>query len=201
MAQGIQDFYRVARQRQFNRDFQLRVVSWNFDLPENEDVLTEEDLVLLRTAVLPEITTTINTAPYMGLDFNVPGTTKFPGSQNWAVEFYSTQQQNIRARFERAMLRRFDYLQSSTGNLQLPQKGSIVELQLVDDQLRALNDRIYTLVGAFITNLGAVNYDMTASGAVQRVPATVAYQYWYSTSQVGGLAADPTDGNEDGFEE
>lgn len=180
---GIQEFYRLAQERQFNRDFQLRVTTWSD--PNVGLELGEDDLLLLRSATLPQIQTSIQQAPFMGMNFNVPGTTVFPGSQNWGVEFYSTQIDNIRSRFEQAILERYNYIGDSSGNLQLPNLGeSIVELALVDDNLEPIDDRIYTLEGAFVTQLADVNYNMTANGAIQSFGATVAYQYWYSTSMV-----------------
>ena len=103
MAQGIKEFYQEAQTRGFQRDFQLRLIDWSVlnDTGDGEgNIMDEEDFVLLKTATLPQMETTINPAPFMGLEFNVPGTTKFPGSKAWNVEFYMTQSKNLRNIFQ-----------------------------------------------------------------------------------------------------
>ena len=182
MSQGIKEFYQEAAGRGLQRDFQLRIVSWNLlnsgagNLAST--ALTDLDTVLLKTATLPQMETTINPAPFMGLEFNVPGTTKFPGSKAWNLEFYMTQQANLRNKFIETLKRNFDFENNSTGNLQLPPQFLGVQFSLVDDQLQAITR--YMLHGAFITSVGEVSFDLTGSGAIQKLPVTIAYQYWTS---------------------
>ena len=172
MSQGIQDFYRIAAGRGLQRDFQLRITLWNMT---NSPVLTDLDNVLLKTATLPQMETTINPAPFMGLEFNVPGTTKFPGSKAWNLEFYMTQQANLRDTFVTALTTNFN-INNSSGNLRLPPETDTVQFALVDDNLRAITN--YTLYGAFVAAVGDVSFDLTGSGVIQKIPVTIAYQYW-----------------------
>jgi hypothetical protein len=75
------------------------------------------------------------------------------------------------------MLGNFDFQDTSTGNLQLPDRDeNYIEMCTVDDQLEPLVT--YTLQGAFITQVGDVSFDLTAGGTIQRIPVTIAYQYW-----------------------
>ena len=183
--QGIQDFYRVAQDTGFTRDFQLRITDWS--VLNDAGALNEDDFLMLRTATLPSMQTTVNQVPFMGLDFNLPGTTKFPGSQAWNVEFYFQQDRgdgtSLRDIFISTMLGNFDFQDTSTGNLQLPDRDqNYIEMCTVDDQLEPLVT--YTLQGAFITQVGDVSFDLTAGGAVQKIPVTIAYQYWI-TDQAG----------------
>ena len=182
--QGIQNFYSAAQETGFTRDFQLRITPWK--VLNNAEFLDEIDaLVMLRTATLPSMVTTVNQVPFMGLDFNLPGTTKFPGSQAWNVEFYYQQNlreagysyPSLRELFISTMLGNFDFQETSTGNLQLPNKDDhFIELAVVDDQLSNISN--YWLHGAFITQVGDVAFDLTGAGAVQKIPLTIAYQYW-----------------------
>lgn len=94
MAQTIQDFFRVSQARDFARDYMLRVVSIG------EDTFNEDDFVYITTANLPDRTISNQTATYMGLDFNVPGTVKYPGSNAWAVTFRNDKNGVIRKKFE-----------------------------------------------------------------------------------------------------
>ena len=178
-AQGISQFYEVAQQRGFVRDFQLRLKYWN--VLNNRGSLDDNDFLLLTTATLPSMETTIVTAPFMGLDFNVPGTTKFPGSKAWDVEFYMTQSRNLRDIFIEIMKANFDYDGTSTGNLRLPEiNGNNLSFTLVGDDLT--EDTVYNLHGTFITKVGDVKFDLTKNGEIQKIPVTISYQYWTSRS-------------------
>ena len=175
LAQGIQEFYSVAQETGFVRDFQLRIIDWS--VLNDTGGLGEDDFLMLRTATLPSMQTTINQVPFMGLDFNLPGTTKFPGSQAWNVEFYFQQNRGVgtslRDIFISTMLGNFDFQETSTGNLQLPNREeNYIEMCIVDDSLDELVT--YRLEGAFITQVGDVTFDLTAGGAVQKIPVTIA---------------------------
>ena len=178
MQQTIQDFYYQASTRGFSRDFQLRVTNFQID---GQSLLSEDDLVFLKTATLPGKTITSQTAPYMGLSFNIPGAVTFDGSNSWATTFYADQSLDIRGVLEDAMLNSFDH-NTSTGDIK-PRDldANKIQLTLFDDELNPL--RSYDLLGAYITNIGAINYNATGAGAIQEISTTIAYQYW----QPGGV--------------
>ena len=69
--QNITNFYKVATQKKFSRDFQLRVSS--FIVNNGTDLFGEDDLVYIKSASLPARRIENIQAPYMGLNFNVPG--------------------------------------------------------------------------------------------------------------------------------
>ena len=178
MNQTIQDFYEQASSRNFSRDFQLRITGFQVN---GIDQIGEEDLVFLKTAQLPGKSISVQTTPFMGLSFNIPGSVTFDGSSSWAVTFYCTQDFNLRDLLERSMTDTFDQ-ESSMGFMEPRQLDSYkIQLTLLDDQLNEI--RTYELLGCFITNIGAISYNITGSGAIQEVTATLAYQYWTT----GGL--------------
>ena len=94
MAQTIQDFFRVAQQRGFSRDFMMRVTSIG------EDTFNEDDFVYITTKNLPDRQITNQTAPFMGLPFNVPGTVTYPGSEGWNVTFRNDLKGVVRKKLE-----------------------------------------------------------------------------------------------------
>ena len=90
MAQNISDFYRSVQQKDFARQFQFRLVklaNTNFD---------EDTLVYVQTASLPGRAITNVPVPFMGLQFNVPGTVTYPNSNAYAVRFRCDANYDIR---------------------------------------------------------------------------------------------------------
>lgn len=170
MAQTIQDFFRVAQQRDFARDYMLRVVSLG------NDTLNEDDFVYITTATLPGRDITNQTATYMGLDFNFPGTVKYPGSGGWAVTFRNDKGGIIRNKFENWQIGEIFDDETSTGDLSVRGPESVIQLNLLDDKLNVLNT--YKLFGAYIQKLGEVRYDIAGTGAPLTFDATLAYHYW-----------------------
>jgi hypothetical protein len=94
MAQTIQDFYRVAQQRGFSRDFMMRVRAIG------EDTFNEDDFVYITTKTLPDRQIENQQAAYMGLKFNMPGTVTYPGSEGWEIKFYNDLNGTIRKKLE-----------------------------------------------------------------------------------------------------
>jgi hypothetical protein len=169
MAQTIQDFYRVAQQRDFARDFQLRV------LQLGDQTFGEDDLVYIRTAVLPDRQIQNHQVAYMGLDFNVPGSAKYAGSDAWDVLFWADAKYQIREKLEAWQNRIFNDA-TSTGDMTVPGVDRVVTLQLVDEQLQTVKK--YQLFGVYAKNLGTINFDVQGTGAPREFTAQLAYQYW-----------------------
>lgn len=173
MAQNISDFYRAVQKNDFARQFQFRVVqlaNTNF---------TEEQFVYLETAALPGRTINNVSVPFMGLNFNVPGTASYPGSEGYEVTFRCDQNYNIRAVLENATFNTFDD-GTSTGDYNIARNSSVITLNLLGKNGSTI--RQYTLYGAYVVTVGASNYNLGDNGAIVTVPATLAYQYWRVTS-------------------
>lgn len=181
--QNISNFYRVATQKKFSRDFQLRVNS--FIVAGGQDIFGEDDLVYVKSAALPARKITNIKAPYMGLDFNVPGAATYPGSENWSITFYADQALELRQRLEGVMSNTFSPFNNLSNNITLPGTENVIDLILLDDQMNTVST--YSLYGAYITDLGAIDYKMTGNGSIQEIKATVAYQYWVSEVDRGSI--------------
>lgn len=171
--QTIQKFYTTAAQRDFARIFQFRLNSFgnvNFG---------PEHLTYVETAALPGRSITNVPVPYMGLQFNVPGTVTYPGSTGYAVTFRCDQAYDLRAALEAATFNTFDEA-TSTGDFSIPSPGSVLTMELLDKQMNPV--RYYTLYGVYVQSLADAGYDIKDTGTVQSINATLAYQYWRSGS-------------------
>jgi hypothetical protein len=170
MSQTIQDFYRVAQQRDFARDYMLRVVSIG------NNTFNEDDFVYITTATLPSRDIQNQTATYMGLDFNFPGTVKYPGSNGWNIEFRADKANVLRNKLEDWQRGQVFNDATSTGDLSVRGPESLIQLHQVDDKLNVLN--IFNLYGAYVQKLGELKYDTAGTGKPLTFTATLAYHYW-----------------------
>jgi hypothetical protein len=173
MAQNITDFYRTVQKNDFARQFQFRVIqlaNTNFG---------EEELVYLETANLPGRAINNVQVPFMGLNFNVPGTANYPSSEAYAVTFRCDQSYNIRAVLENATFNTFDD-NTSTGDYNIARNSSVITLNLLGKS--GTTNRQYTLYGAYVVSVGDLSYNLGDNGSIVNVPATLAYQYWRVTS-------------------
>ena len=173
MAQNISDFYTKAQKYDFARQFQFRITqlaNTNFSEDGNEPFL-----VYLETATLPGRSITNVQVPFMGLQFNVPGTATYPGSDSYAVTFRCDQNYNIRGLLENQTFNTFDD-GTSEGDFNIGKVGSIIQMELLNKAGESV--RQYTLYGAYVVSVGEMSYNLGDGGTIQTVPATLAYHYW-----------------------
>lgn len=177
--QTIQSFYRVVTERDFSRKFNFRVININAG-DSSSQVWNEDDLVYARTAALPARDITEVTVPFMGLDFHIPGSAKYTGSDAYAIEFYSDQKSNLRQKFEDWTRDVFDDI-TSTGNYFAAKQTAVIDLVQLDNQLNRVSQ--YQLVGVSPRSVGALEYDVTNGGEFVTFTVTLAYQYFRRTFQ------------------
>jgi hypothetical protein len=184
--QGIQSFYDVAIRNDFARKHQFRILNMDFftnDPSSNINLnlnqigaIGPNDLVYMVTANLPEVSFTSNKVPYAGLDFNVPGTIKFPGSDNYQIKFRLPQNHRIRTILENWMSQMFD-IQTTTGNYGIPSRFSNFVAGLLDNNGNII--KTYKFVGCFAKSTGTVEYDLgDDTNNVIDFTATLAYQWF-----------------------
>lgn len=171
-AQTIQKFYSTATQRDFARLFQFRLTSFG------NVIFNTEHYTYVETASLPGRSINNVQVPYMGLQFNVPGTVSYPGSNGYAVTFRCDQNYDLRAALEGALFNTFDEA-DSTGEYSIPGSDNILEMQLLDKDMNPV--RYYTLYGVYIQALADTAYDIKDTGSIATINATLAYQYWRSS--------------------
>ena len=165
----IQQFYQVAQNRDFARLFQFRVVSFP------GLILEPEHLVYVESATVPGRSITNIPITYMGMDFNTPGTVKYPGAAGYNVTFRCDANYEIRSALEAATFNLFDE-GFTRGTYAMPGVDQTFILELFDRDLTTV--RTYTLMGAWIQSIGDTAYDVKDGGTVQTIQATLAYQFW-----------------------
>ena len=176
-SQTIQNFYRVVTERDFSRKFNFRVININAG-DSSSQVYNEDDLVYVRTASLPAREITEVTVPFMGLDFHIPGSAKYPGSEAYSLEFYCDQKSNLRQKFEDWSRDVFEDI-TSTGNYFAAKQTAVIDLVQLDNQLERVAQ--YQLVGVSPRNVGPLEYDITNGGEFVTFTVTLAYQYFRRT--------------------
>jgi hypothetical protein len=182
MGMGIHNFYSQAVNRDFSRDFQLRVV----DLA---GIFDHNDNVYITTAVLPGYSVHNIPVPFMGLQFNVPGSAHFPGSDAWAVTFRCDVELDLRERLVNWQSQIFsafpDRGTPSTGNY--APKGIDSIARLIVHRRDGTPARSIKLVGIWPVALGDIEYDQTGNGTERTMQATLAYQWWQRDDWDGSI--------------
>jgi hypothetical protein len=174
MAQDIRTFYTSSWTKDFARQNQFRIKTWQ----ANGVTLVENELVYMESASLPGRAITNQQVPFMGLQFNVPGTATYPGSEGWTVQFRCPQNYDLRSKLESATFLTFDD-STSTGDYNTGRPASTLTLALLDKKLSSVRE--YTLYGVYVQNVGEVAYNVGDAGSIVTFPATVAYHYWRVT--------------------
>lgn len=164
---GIQDFYTKAIERDFARDFQFRVTDLSIG------GVSETDLVYITTASLPGKEISNQQVPFMGLDFNVPGSVKYVGSDAWTVQFRCDEAHSIRDKLLNAVNDIFSD-ETSTGDYGVPDKPAT--MILVGKDLEPV--KTYTFHGMYPKSVGEMQYDIQGTGAPLTFDAVFAYQFW-----------------------
>ena len=173
---AIQTFYKQAQSHDFARLFQFRVTEFP------GQVLDEKQLLYVETATLPGRTINNIQVPYMGLQFNVPGTASYPGSNAYNVTFRMDEDYDIRDVLETSTFATFDDA-TSGGDYNTPLASSILQLELLSKTIDSTSSepkaaRVYKLFGAYIVSVGDTAYDIKDTGTVSTCQATIAYQFW-----------------------
>ena len=176
--QTIQGFYTQAQSKDFARNNLFRVLNINFGTGTDVS-FTEDDLVYATTATLPGKTIQDIVVPYMGLDFHVPGTVKYDGSEGYTLTFRSDESHNLREKFLQVQADTFDDA-DSTGNYFMPTADAVIDLVLLDKELNRVAQ--YQLVGCSIRNVGEQSYDSTGTGEIVEFTTTIAYHYFRKTA-------------------
>ena len=178
--QTIQNFYDAALRLDFARKNLFRV-----DYIETQFTnvrFDTDDLVYIETLSLPQRTINNQPVKFMGVDFNVPGTASYPGSNAWNVTFRMPGDLMIRRKLEQWTRNVFDD-QTSTGAYNLADLGTL-GLSLMDKDGQPVIS--YKLWGVYCVSLGDYALDIKDSGSIVTQPATLAYQYWTSDAYQGG---------------
>lgn len=183
MPATINTFFNLASQKQFARDFFLRVKQ--IQLP-GLSLDGETDLVFARTAALPGRNIQNKTVNYSGQQFNLNGKSEYPGSESYPIEFYHTQDLDLRKKLETASRSAFNN-ETTTGQMCMPGPESYIILDLLGvpcGQGNAGGQGMEVLqqvkfIGVSIRDIGEVAYQIAdGTGEVLNIPCTFSY-HWY----------------------
>ena len=173
---SIFKFYQQAYNKDFARNFQFRLLDFG-----NIDFQSESHLMYVETASLPGRQINNVTVPYMGMNFNTPGTAAYPGSGGWNVTFRCDAEYDIRSALEAATFATFDEA-TSTGSYGMPDTNTTLTMALLGKEIGedgfARVVRTYTLFGVWVQSIADAAYDVKDTGTVQTVQCTLAYQFW-----------------------
>lgn len=176
-SQSIRKFYTVAAGRDFSRDFLFRVTAINLAGIAGE--ISEEDLVYAKAANLPGRTISNVAVPYMGLNFNVPGTASYTGAEGYSLTFFLDSESRLRNLFETASRAMFNDA-TSTGLYGTPDDSNFIELAQLDKELNVISS--YKLIGASIRSIGDIQYQISSgTGQTVELPVTIAYHFYNKT--------------------
>jgi len=167
MEQNIGEFYDTIHKTDFARVFQFRLQSF--------PGIADDKLIYVESLSLPGRAIHNIPVPFMGLQFNVPGTAHYPGSDAWTVTFRCDDTYDIRQALEDATATTFNDM-NSRGEYKIPPPEKKMILNLMDHNFQRI--RQYWFMGAYIVSMGDVSYDIGDTGNIVKIPVTMAYQYW-----------------------
>ncbi len=180
MAQTIQTFFQEAIQRDFSRDFLFRVQNVNFG--PGGPVLTDNDLVYAKSAILPARTISDIPVKYRGLEFHVPGSVTYGNAAGFSLEFYCDSDIRLREILLQESRRVFND-QTTTGDYRIAGSGASITLQHLNKSLLPVME--YKLIGCSIRDVGQMSHNMAeGNGAIAQFTVTMAYHY-FTEERVG----------------
>lgn len=193
MAQlGIQNYYQSIQKHGFLRNFHFRILSINGTLlaPLNTEMMGNnmEGAAYVTSSTVPARTITNQTAPFMGLDFNIPGSAKYENSSGWSVTFRTPGDMLVRNALEQMNFNIFDDA-TSTGAYGVPCAENVISLALLNIEGEAI--RQYDLYGVYPVSVGEMSFDLTGDGAPVEFTATLAYQFFRVKKGSGNLVKGP----------
>ena len=183
MPADIQTFYNIAQQKQFSRDFFMRVKQITI---AGLQLNGENELVFAKTAALPGRAIQNKVVPYSGQTFNLNGAATYTGSEAYAIEFYMDQQLDLRTKLEHASRRLFNN-EDTSGQMCMPGNDSFMILDVLGIPCGTGNQggsgmkviKTIKFIGVSIRDVGAVSYAIAAgTGEVLSLPTTFSY-HWY----------------------
>ncbi len=173
MATTIQNFFSRAADKQFARDFLLRVKQINV---EGVSFNGETDLLYAKTAALPGRTIEDKTVNYFGQEFHVPGRSTYANAAGYSIEFFHDENIDLRSKFEEASRNVFNN-ETSTGQYGMPGDESVITLDVINKELSTVKS--IELVGASVRDVSDVGYTIAdGTGDILNFTVTFAYHFY-----------------------
>ena len=183
MPADINTFFNIASQKQFSRDFFMRVKQI---VVPGMSLDGETDLVFAKTASLPGRDIENKVVNYSGQAFNIGGKSSYTGAESYSIELYHDSQLDLRKKLERASRALFNN-ENTTGQMCMPGPESYIILDLLKVSCGQGNQggqgfevtQTVKLVGAQLRTIGEVSYSIAdGTGEILSLPSTFSY-HWY----------------------
>jgi len=187
MDRGISDFYKTATNRGFARTnlFRINSISRNgtggtSDIYAPASDSSENLFLYAQSGTIPSRTITTTTVDFKSFKYTVPMVAQYPESTSWALTFYCDRDYVLRNVLEKWSVDTFD---EHTSQSNVPNWWDCsVELDLLNNSGPNSPDtypviRKYRLVGAFLQNVGSIEYSLAAGGDIAKLQATLGFQY------------------------
>jgi len=183
MAIDINTFFNIAGQKQFSRDFFMRVKQIN---AVGISLDGENELVYARTAALPGRDIEDKVVKYSGQDFHLNGKSNYPGSESYAIEFYHDQDLDLRSKLEKMSRASFDN-ETTSGQMCMPGPESYIILDVLKAPCGQGNQggqgfetvKTIKLVGVNLRTIGEVGYQIAdGSGEILTLNSTWSFHFY-----------------------
>ena len=184
----INTFYNIAGQKQFSRDFFMRVKQIH---TVGIDLDGENELVFAKTASLPSREIENKQVKYSGQNFNLAGSSTYPGSEAYSISFYMDQELDLRTKLEQISRKHFDN-ETTTGQMCMPGPEDYMILDVLKVPCGQGNEggqgfqvlKTIKLVGVGLRNIGAVEYQIAdGTGEILSIDTSWAYHYYLDFSK------------------
>lgn len=176
---GLQDFYKVATERGFARDYHFRVTQIG------DSKLANDEFLYIRAVSTPEREILSESLSFRGFKYNVPLTSAYPGSEGWNIEFLMDRKYQIYDLLE--TWQRSHFNEGTLIGREMPTFDRSIELIAIDEQNNIVKK--FKLYGCFPRKIGPVKYSMAGNGGPVSFELTLAYQYWTSNTVSTAAAA------------
>lgn len=172
--QNIHNFYSVAQRKDFLRDINFRITALNFR--GDDKILQNDEFLYAKGGQLPGRKVENIQVPYLGLNFNVAGTSSYEGSESYKLTFFCDAAQDLRFKLEKMVRRVYDDY-TSTGDYKIAGPDSILELSILDKQLNEI--RKVKLIGFDIRSVDGMEFKVSGGkGDVMEISTTVSFHYY-----------------------
>lgn len=177
MARGykIQDFYQAATKFGIARNNAFRIKNISGDAGNFFAGNIGDLLIFAKDGTIPSRVIKTGEVKYKAFNFVVPLEAQYPENQSWKVTFYCDGSYMLRQILEKWSVGTYN---EHSNNSTLNWTNCNIELALIDYTNGSMvENRTYTLVGCFPTNIGSLSFDTTSTGMPVTLDMTLAFQY------------------------
>jgi hypothetical protein len=129
---------------------------------------------MCQAAALPPASMSSIDVPYFGRKIKVAGERTF---ENWQLTIMNDEDFKVRSLFER-WSNALNALESNVRGQGLDQENYKADLDVIQYGKDGKRIRSYTIVGAFPTDISAIELNWNTTGSVETFTSTLAYDYW-----------------------